>query len=145
MTKICARCKKRKNLKHFGTRMRRGRAEFQAYCIPCNKAYQRQHYIDNESIYTEKSVKYRKDLKRWIEEEFKSDPCVDCGNDFPPFVMDFHHRDRATKILSISEMVNKGLSADKIIDEIAKCDLVCANCHRIREHSAKYLARSSNG
>lgn len=68
----------------------------------------------------------------------KSGPCLDCGQTYPPFVMDFDHRDPAEKSFSISQAVRGGMSEaawDRVETEIAKCDLVCANCHRIRTHS----------
>jgi len=45
--------------------------------------------------------------------------------------MDFDHV-RGEKVLSISAMVHKGFSWESILAEIAKCDVVCSNCHRIR-------------
>lgn len=62
--------------------------------------------------------------------EVKSGPCSDCGNKFPVECMDFDHRDGETKRFSISKM--KTHNEVRIREEIAKCDLVCANCHRIR-------------
>ena len=60
----------------------------------------------------------------------KSAPCLDCKECFPPVCMDFDHRDPSTKVRSISLML--GAPWEKILSEVAKCDLICANCHRIR-------------
>lgn len=60
-------------------------------------------------------------------------PCVDCGGSFPPYVMDFDHV-RGEKLGNIGDMINRAMNFDRILAEIAKCDLVCANCHRIRSH-----------
>jgi len=46
--------------------------------------------------------------------------------------MDFHHRDPAEKAFNLSKARNKPI--DKIIEEVAKCDILCANCHREVEH-----------
>lgn len=59
-------------------------------------------------------------------------PCADCGGHFPACAMDFDHKDSTKKRASVSDLVNKSWHA--IADEIAKCDIVCANCHRIRSH-----------
>ena len=64
---------------------------------------------------------------------YKDKPCMDCGNKFPVYVMDFDHV-RGTKLGSVSEMCNNRPVAS-ILAEIEKCDLVCANCHRIRTHN----------
>ncbi len=59
----------------------------------------------------------------------KSEPCSDCGGRFPPVAMDFDHV-RGTKFRMVSTMVN--YSWERVLSEIEKCELVCANCHRIR-------------
>lgn len=69
---------------------------------------------------------------------FKAAPCMDCGVQYPPYVMDFDHRDPGTKIASIGQMIS-GWSFETIAAEIAKCDLVCSNCHRERTHGERYL------
>lgn len=63
--------------------------------------------------------------------ERKAAPCMDCKNTFPPICMDFDHV-VGTKEGDVSVLARKGCSLQKIQDEIDKCQLVCANCHRIR-------------
>lgn len=65
----------------------------------------------------------------------KANPCVDCGGRFPPCVMDFDHC-RGEKLFALSKATNKSLL--KCQEEIAKCDLVCANCHRMRTTMRRY-------
>src|SRR5665213_2283169 len=60
--------------------------------------------------------------------EAKQAPCMDCHQTFPPCVMDFDHRDPTEKAMNVGAC----RSLKKTIAEIEKCDLVCANCHRIR-------------
>lgn len=57
-------------------------------------------------------------------------PCMDCGGTFPSECMDFDHRPGEAKLFTISEQITKSMAALRA--EIAKCDLVCSNCHRIR-------------
>ena len=59
--------------------------------------------------------------------------CMDCGLVLPPYCLDFDHR-TSDKWIEISRMVGRGFSPDVIAEEISKCDLVCANCHRERTH-----------
>ena len=61
-------------------------------------------------------------------------PCKDCGGKFHPDAMDFDHC-RGKKLFEISKAGAKPLL--RIATEIAKCDLVCANCHRIRTASRR--------
>lgn len=63
----------------------------------------------------------------------KDRPCADCGQEYPSYVMDFHHRDPKTKSFDVSKAHTRSLKSLRA--EIAKCDVLCANCHRIREHS----------
>lgn len=58
-------------------------------------------------------------------------PCADCCDRFEACAMEFDHRDPATKRSTISRMVGRA-TTEAILAEIAKCDIVCANCHRTR-------------
>jgi hypothetical protein len=64
---------------------------------------------------------------------------MDCARSFPPYCMDFDHC-RGEKVYELSKMANLMYSKVTIDIEIAKCDLVCANCHRIRTHEREGLA-----
>lgn len=77
------------------------------------------------------------DYKAWIN-DLKSKPCLDCQLEYPPEAMDFDHV-RGSKTLAISRM--RGYRKQRVLEEISKCDLVCANCHRKRTHHA--LKRSA--
>lgn len=62
--------------------------------------------------------------------------CADCGND-NPIVLDFDHiRD---KKYNVSQMVHDGFSWAAIKKEIEKCEIVCANCHRIRTYMRRMI------
>src|SRR2546428_955701 len=61
-------------------------------------------------------------------------PCADCGGEFPPYVMDFDHRGDARKDFWILQRAG-AVSRERLMTEIAKCDVVCANCHRARTHA----------
>lgn len=60
----------------------------------------------------------------------KLDPCLDCGVSYPPHVMEFDHISD-DKIMNVSKMLGRKKIED-VLAEIAKCELVCANCHRHR-------------
>lgn len=55
--------------------------------------------------------------------------CKYCGEHIP-VVLDLHHRGDSRKEDNVSVMVNKCRPIEEIKDEIKKCDVVCANCHR---------------
>lgn len=104
------------------------------------KAYSRE-YMRNYYRHTENGKRLAKESnrrlgerRRKILEELKSVPCADCGNTYPVYVMDFHHKDPSRKIRGVANMN----SVKSIIEEAEKCDVVCANCHRIRTWKEKY-------
>jgi hypothetical protein len=53
-------------------------------------------------------------------------------------VMDFDHREGELKTDNVANLVASPHSMKKLLEEIAKCDLVCANCHRIRTHARRH-------
>jgi hypothetical protein len=94
------------------------------------RAAKRRWYDANRHVYTERN-RHRSEEKRRKLSELKDAPCADCGQRFPSFVMDFDHRDGNDKLGTIAHMINKWPWA-RILTEVAKCDVVCSNCHRIR-------------
>lgn len=74
----------------------------------------------------------------------KDVPCADCGGRFDPVCMDFDHRPGEKKLFTIGGSVR--LTYASLQTEVLKCDVVCANCHRIRtykrrDHSALIRSR----
>jgi hypothetical protein len=68
-------------------------------------------------------------------ESFKEAPCMDCGVSYPAYVLEFDHRPEEDKSFNVSNGVVYGRKA--LLREIAKCDIVCANCHKTRTHNRK--------
>jgi hypothetical protein len=75
---------------------------------------------------------------RQILRQAKDVPCADCGVRYPAWVMDFDHV-RGEKKRSVGYAIGIGWSDAKLHAEIAKCDVVCANCHRQRSHDRGHL------
>ena len=75
----------------------------------------------------------RKENGEYLRKVKEASPCVDCKNYYHYYVMDYDHRDETTKKEDVSSVANQ-LSLKMVKEEIAKCDLVCANCHRERTH-----------
>lgn len=92
-----------------------------------------------------KHIKYvaniQKRIKDFVINYKKAGSCMDCqlpGADYPE-VLDFDHR--GDKKFNISEFRRVTSGINKVKEEINKCDLVCANCHRIRTSKRKKLSR----
>lgn len=69
--------------------------------------------------------------QQFIRDFKKGLACLDCDKVYPSFVMEFDHV-RGEKVADVSALVAKGVPESMLRAEIEKCDLVCANCHRIR-------------
>lgn len=69
-------------------------------------------------------------------------PCVDCGEE-DPIVLEFDHRPGFEKSFNIGEARNFNLT--KVMAEMSKCDVRCANCHRRKTHQRRIAGGSSSG
>jgi hypothetical protein len=74
----------------------------------------------------------KQQLKQKLAQIKESSGCVDCGIN-NHIILDFDHLH--DKKYNISRMIHDGFSWAAIKKEIAKCEVVCANCHRIRTHN----------
>ncbi len=96
------------------------------------RACKRRWYENNREVYLTRN-KRKKEMLRSVMREHKSKPCADCEGQFPFYVMDFDHREGEIKTSHVSRMIEK-MNLQKLLEEIEKCDVVCANCHRIRTY-----------
>ena|SRR5258708_3153198 len=135
----CLKCGVIKLAMDFYQRKKKPRAgDYYEKCKNCMKIRGRSYFYLNHDrqLYLAKLRKERYKVKRrhWLK-SIKGIPCMDCGVKYPSYMMDFDHREGEVKIASISWMALRNTSNfKKIKAEIAKCDLVCANCHRQRTH-----------
>ena len=96
------------------------------------RIYQREHYKKNRVHRRSLIVKQEKKIKDYVIASKDGKLCMDCSGKFPPYVMDYDHRDPTTKICNPCEIFTKGWGLKKVQEELDKCDLICANCHRER-------------
>ncbi len=90
---------------------------------------QQEHYQRNRVRYIAQAAERRAKLLAMVR-EVKGAPCVDCGGSFHFSAMDFDHV-RGKKVQNISHLVIRG-NLPLLLAELKKCEIVCANCHRIR-------------
>jgi len=132
--KECPRCKKQLPLTEFGARTN---GKPQHWCRACHCAYQREYYERHKDYYLRLQEERVARNRRAIREA-KNVPCADCGRRYPPYVMDFDHRVGEKKTFNLSIAAGQTrLSWAKMKAEIAKCDVVCANCHRERTYQRR--------
>lgn len=120
--KICIKCNINKT-----------RSNDSSYCKGCHNEYQKAYYKKNP-LSINKSSKRRKKETRDLIKEVKNVACFDCGVKYPYYVMDFDHV-KGDKKFNLAVAGSKFRSLKTIKEEIAKCEVVCSNCHRERTFS----------
>lgn len=94
------------------------------------------HYERNKTKYLEKTQAQRAAGRAYVAKVKAHAKCADCGiNDWR--VLDFDHLPGFTKRKGMAELANSGASISTIKAEMDKCEIVCANCHRIRSWQRK--------
>lgn len=132
-TKVCTGCGVERPTTEFPVKHKK-RGTRGTRCRACLSAYGKGHYQRNRATYIARA-KARRHRERvsywaWLMTYLQSHPCVDCG-ETDPVVLHFDHRDDAEKIDTIGALLSRsGWAA--FLNEIAKCDVRCANCHRLR-------------
>lgn len=132
---ICCRCHTDKPIEEFAP-SQRARGNRKHLCWPCRKLYHSEWYLRHRSEQIRRMTitrpLYKAGLKAQID-AIKARPCADCGRSYPPHVMDFDHVNGA-KAFCIAR-ARSGKALRLILAEVAKCEVVCANCHRARTHA----------
>ena len=103
-------------------------------CRACHHEVQRRYYDRNaetERLRTRRRVKrVRLRTRELVLQYLEAHPCVDCGED-DPVVLQFHHV-RGTKRDNVGSLVCDSYEWHVVEEEIAKCAVLCANCHSRR-------------
>lgn len=82
-----------------------------------------------------KTALRRIELKKWFQDEIVAKSKCKCGESHPACI-DFHHKDPLEKDNKLSNLVHNLRSKERILAEVAKCEVLCSNCHR-KEHYAE--------
>ena len=138
-TKTCSRCETNKLLSEFHKNKSRSDGR-QGICKACRVIYVKQHYEDNKESYVKRSKVCFIRYKEWFA-DLKRGPCADCKERFHPCQMDFDHLQ--DKTMNVSDMRRRGFAKQTILTEVAKCELVCANCHRLRTYQQSKAGSTS--
>ncbi len=102
-------------------------------CKECGRRRAKDHYLANHIAYIERNRR-NTPLQRLrnasvVLEYLLLHPCVQC-NERDPVVLEFNHADPRTKTANIAELIRSGCAIQRLHDEIAKCEVMCANCHQ---------------
>lgn len=126
--KTCSKCKQQKNIDEFNKNKSK-RDGYSGVCRDCQKLYKQAHYVNNKDKVYAAARKRQQELRDKVWAYKNDHKCVDCDNS-DPRVLEFDHL--GDKEFNIAGMASDGYGWDRILKEIEKCEVVCANCHRIR-------------
>jgi hypothetical protein len=134
MKKVCSGCGKERDAEKDFSWKNKSRGKRQAWCKYCQAEANKIHYQNNRQIYIDRtnnrSTRVNAENKQLIYDYLSKHPCVDCGcTDIR--CLEFDHV-RGNKSAGIAQMLHDAISWATIEAEIAKCEVRCANCHRIK-------------
>lgn len=135
----CLKCKQDKPCRWNKCFSPKGVPEYKSRCVDCQKGYDKNSRTKNRQGITGRAQAKKLLVKKKCI-AYLGGSCVSCGYNKSPRALTFHHRDRASKFKSISQM--KDWSWAKIEQELVKCDLMCFNCHM--EAEDEYESEKNN-
>lgn len=130
-TKICSHCKKRFPLERYN-RNQSTKDGLQRRCRKCDNKICKQTYWRDAQRYRNKTKQRGEEIRAWFVWLKQQKQCQECG-DKRWYVLEFHHSDD-NKEACVSTLVARGHSKKKILAEIGKCVVLCANCHREKHY-----------
>jgi len=132
--KYCGTCKSIKLKKEFNKNKSKSDG-YNTICKNCSSISSKEYYKNNKNKHKEETLKRsrntRKENRKLYFNILKKSFCIDCGED-NHVVLEHDHKDGVEKYKNISELVGNGTSWKTIEKEMDKCEIRCANCHRIR-------------
>jgi hypothetical protein len=109
--RYCPRCEQSKDTVLFYTRRGNNASSYCIDCV-CESAKQRQRSLKVKCV------------------EYKGGKCQRCGYNKCIWALEFHHRDRTKKAFGIANRIKSFDKNPAVKEELDKCDMLCANCHR---------------
>ncbi len=108
--------------------------------------YHRAYYKRHKALLNSRVVSChrarREVLRVWVQQLKASKPCASCGIKVAPYALDFDHRNPDLKVADVSTLVRQAVSLEVLKAEVAKCDLICVCCHRLRTYKGSTVYRT---
>lgn len=133
---VCSKCKQDLPEEKFA--IDKQRKSGRSYrCKGCQKKLSKSHYEKNKDSYRQSNNRRMQKLWDWLFSYKSTLKCERCGFSHP-VALDFHHRNGEEKTDTIAQLLADTKNKEKVLEEIAKCDVLCANCHRITHWDEKH-------
>ena len=123
----CNKCHEAKAESEFNWNSSKNR--YENHCKLCHSNYLKAHYANNKQYYKDKSQHRRAEIRQWLR-NYKSLMCCKKCNENHVACLEFHHRDPKQKEVNVAAVINKCWCIARIEKEVAKCIVLCSNCHR---------------
>lgn len=117
-----------------------------SYDAERQKTYWSRYYEANKEDVKRRAAAHSKAVnaeKREILRKAKSGPCSDCGVEYPYYVMQFDHVRGEKKFNLANHSSGRYTSMKALLEEIAKCEVVCSNCHAVRTWTRQQLNKQA--
>jgi hypothetical protein len=132
MERYCRGCQRMLPLGQFSFKSAE-KGVLHSRCRACCRANSRRHYQANRAAYLSRNRRNNPAQRRrsaaFVLAFLREHPCSRCG-EADPIVLEFNHLDAALKSANVADMVLRMCSPRRLEAEMAKCEVVCANCHQ---------------
>ena len=114
-------------------------------CANCHRARTNARAVESRRLRSESGLvpitesRLRREQTALLR-QLRDVPCADCQQRFPFYAMDFDHRNPTQKSFEVPRMLGR-VDTERLLEEASKCDIVCANCHRIRTYEQRVATR----
>ena len=132
VSKYCNKCEKEKDVKEFGVNSSKADG-LQSNCKACRTVMSSNWYKNNVQEQVARASKTKKDIAEMLYDYKITNPYCQgpCGKSYPPAVLQFDHIDPSTKKFNLGDAA-RTQGRLKVLEEMEKCVLLCANCHALR-------------
>ena len=128
----CTKCKNKKTLDEFNFKNKKLGIRHRQ-CRSCTRLLIKDHYSKNREYYLSKTLvrnsAIKSEINIFMRDYLLKNPCIDCGES-DITVLEFDHKGEVPKLMAVSSLVRARYSLKKVRDEVDKCEVRCANCHR---------------
>jgi hypothetical protein len=125
-TRLCKKLNHEASIDQFNTNIKTGKVH--PWCKSCVKDYDHKRHKNQATKIRAQKKSRRQEIRQWIIELKSTLKCNRCPESYFA-CLTFHHTDPTKKDIAISDAVKGGWSKKNILAEIAKCEVLCSNCH----------------
>lgn len=140
--KICGKCKIEKSINEFSFKNKRKNIRHNA-CKDCWKEIRKISYEKDKSVTRKRNRRNKNKNQKWYNEYKSNLRCNRCPETHIS-CLEFHHNDPTEKEFNVSTLIGT-YSIEKIREEIEKCEVLCANCHRKHHYELNQIHNSCRG